>query len=115
VSARRLAGSHTLEAQEFICLTSKLTQPAVLFQLSSGPTLDTIARTSLLGVAANGVTRVVVDTRTGNRVLPLNQSQAFSYVATTAAQMPTALRLFDSDGTQIASWRIDSSAPLPKD
>lgn len=82
----------------FQCLTELVSasdRALVVFFRSGGSNLAVLEDATLAGVARSDVTRVVVSLKSGSEIdLTLNDSRAFSYLATTAEAIPRAVTAY---------------------
>lgn len=89
--------------REFSCLDSFAAEDAIVrFVGSAGPTVNVIARVSLVGVVRSDVARVALMTAKGvEQELPLNQWRAFGFTTASPDSFPAALRAYAGDGSLV--------------
>ena len=86
----------------------------VVFFRAGGSNLSVLEEAALVGVVRDDVTRVVASIPTGKEVdLPLNGARAFSYLATSAHAIPSAITAYGGSG-QVERIALHASAPNAK-
>jgi hypothetical protein len=95
---------------DFSCLSGWTDNFALLYyETDGGPRLGVTDHASLVGVARSDVSRVSITTTNGTSNLALNQWRGFSYVASSASNLPLSITAYASDGTPIETKTIESA------
>jgi hypothetical protein len=90
-------------ATNFDCPGEALVEDAVVtYAIDGGPRIGVKTRAALVGVVRSDAARVTVTLAGGDeRQLALNEWRAFSYFAEGAQELPTAVNVYEADGSLI--------------